>query len=121
MHVLFVHQALPAQFGPVAKWLSRSKEHRVTFVSADPRRRYGAVENIPYRYSLPPVPGTDRFWMGLYQRHLLHCGRVARAVQKRPDLKPDLIVGHSGFGPTLLLPEVLDCPIVRLLRVFHGF
>ena len=118
MHVLFVHETFPSQFGPVAKWLSRSKEHRVTFVSTDPRRRHGAIENIPYQYSPAPEPGTDRFWMGVYQRHLVHCQRVARAVRKRPNLKPDLVVGHSGFGPTLFVPEVLDCPIISYFEYF---
>jgi len=39
-------------------------------------------------------------------------------VKKRPDLKPDLVVGHSGFGPTLFLPEVLDCPILSYFEYF---
>src|ERR1043166_4310306 len=98
MHVLFVHQSYPSQFGPVAKWMARSKDHRVTFVSTDPPGRHGAIENIHYEYSPAPRPGSNIAWMSAYKRHLLHCQRVVRALQKRPDIKPDVVVGHSGLG-----------------------
>ena len=34
-------------------------------------------------------------------------------MRARPSLRPDLIVAHGGRGaPTLLLREVVDCPII---------
>jgi glycosyltransferase involved in cell wall biosynthesis len=36
----------------------------------------------------------------------------------RPDVQPDLIVGHSGFGSTLFLPELYRCPIINYFEYF---
>jgi hypothetical protein len=63
MHVLFVHQSYPSEFGPVAEWMSRSKDHRVTFVSTDPSRRRGGIDNLHYEYS--PDPGRTRRCRGV--------------------------------------------------------
>jgi hypothetical protein len=41
MHVLFVHQNYPAQFGHVAQYLAAKAGHRATFVSERPAGRAG--------------------------------------------------------------------------------
>ena len=118
MHILFVHQAYPAQFGPMAEWMARSKKHRVTFLSGDPNRWHGSIENI--RYQAPPEPRRRRMipWPQEFENKIQHCLGVVTALKKRLDIRPDLIVGHSGFGSTLLLPEVRDCPIVNYFEYY---
>ena len=37
----------------------------------------------------------------------------------RPDIQPDLIVGHSGFVSTLYLRELYDCPIINYFEYFY--
>jgi glycosyltransferase involved in cell wall biosynthesis len=44
---------------------------------------------------------------------------VLEALQARPDIRPDVIVGHSGFGSTLFLPEFYNCPIVNYCEWFY--
>ena len=44
---------------------------------------------------------------------------VYRAVKARPDLRPDLIVGHSGFGSTMFLRELLDVPILNYFEYYY--
>ena len=44
MHVLFVHQNFPAQFGHVALYLATQAGCRATFVSEKPAGRFGDVE-----------------------------------------------------------------------------
>lgn len=41
------------------------------------------------------------------------------ALKSRPDLKPDLIVAHSGFGSSLFLPYLYDAPIINLFEYFY--
>jgi glycosyltransferase involved in cell wall biosynthesis len=119
MHVLFVHQAYPSQFGPIAEWMSRTKEHRVTFVSTDPSRWHGAIENIQHAFPPDPKAGQLVPWMRDFPRKLQRCRGVVKALKKRPDVRPDLVVGHSGFGSTLFIREVLDCPIVNYFEYFN--
>src|SRR5678816_655595 len=96
MHILFIHQAYPAQFGLMAEWMARSKKHRVTFLSADPSRWHGSIENI--RYQAPPEPrrGQSIPWPQEFEKKIQHCRSVVTALKKRPDIRSGLIVGHSG-------------------------
>jgi glycosyltransferase involved in cell wall biosynthesis len=44
---------------------------------------------------------------------------VYHTLKQRPDIRPDLIVGHSGFGTTLLLPELY--PGVPIINYFEYY
>jgi glycosyltransferase involved in cell wall biosynthesis len=45
---------------------------------------------------------------------------VYTAIKARADLKPDLIVAHSGFGSTLFLRELYpDVPIINYFEYFY--
>jgi glycosyltransferase involved in cell wall biosynthesis len=42
-------------------------------------------------------------------------------VKSRPELRPDLVVGHGGRGsPTVFLPEILDCPIINYCEYYFA-
>lgn len=118
MHVLFVHQAYPAQFGPMAQWMALSKDHRVTFLTAERSRWHGAIENIQYEAAPEPKAGKMIPWLREFEGKMRNCLGVLRALRRRPDIQPDLVVGHSGFGSTLLVPEALGCPIVNYFEFF---
>jgi hypothetical protein len=49
MHVLFVHQNFPAQFGHVAAYLARRHGFRCTIVSEKAVPSGGGIEHIPYQ------------------------------------------------------------------------
>ena len=49
MHILFVHQNFPAQFGHIAAWLARHKGFRCTFVSQQPAGTSDGIERIQYQ------------------------------------------------------------------------
>ena len=57
-------------------------------------------------------------WTRDFERQLLHCRGVVQILKKRPDIQPDLVVGHSGLGSALFIPEVTDCPIVNYFEYF---
>jgi glycosyltransferase involved in cell wall biosynthesis len=45
---------------------------------------------------------------------------VYEACKAHPELQPDLIVGHSGFGSTLFLPELYPgVPIINYFEFFY--
>jgi glycosyltransferase involved in cell wall biosynthesis len=118
MHVLFVHQNYPAQFGHIADFLARHHGFRCTFVSERPPGRDGGVERIQY-----VVQGGARkenhYCSRTFENAIWHTHAVYDALKARPDVKPDLIVGHSGFGSTLFLRELYDCPVVNYFEYFY--
>ncbi|MBN2475000.1 MAG: glycosyltransferase [Pirellulales bacterium] len=118
MHVLFVHQNFPAQFGHVAGYLAREKGFRCTFVSERPAGTAGDVERIQY-HKRGGATAKNHYCSRTFENAIWHTHAVYEALKQRPDVKPDLIVGHSGFGSTLFLRELYDCPIINYFEYFY--
>ena len=120
MNILFIHDAFPAQFGRLALELTRRHGWRCSFLvqslSSCPtpsREMLEAVElhKMPLAAEHRSSDGIP--WPQIYGRWLEQCQTVHDTLRASPSLRPDLIVAHGGRGaPTLLLREVVDCPIV---------
>lgn len=117
MHVLFVHQTYPAQFGHAARHLVR-QGFRCTFVSTRPPGEDEGVRRLHYK---PQGGATDKghYCARSFENAVAHAHGVFEECRRHPDLRPDLVVGHSGFGSTLFLRELFDCPIVNYFEFFY--
>ncbi len=119
MHVLYVHQNFPAQFGHIARHLVKTLNWRCTFVSNTPPGNVEGIEKIEYKLS-GGATKHNHFCTRTFENTVWHCHGVYDALQKRPELKPDLIVGHSGFGSTLFLRELYpDVPIINFFEYYY--
>jgi glycosyltransferase involved in cell wall biosynthesis len=128
MHVLFIHQAFPAQFGRLALELTRARGWRCSFLiealSTCPTPTPAMLESL----ELHPIPidessrdHTPTPWPQIYGKFLGLCRGVYQAVVDRPDLRPDLVVAHGGRGaPTVFLPDVLECPIINYCEYYFA-
>jgi glycosyltransferase involved in cell wall biosynthesis len=125
MHVLFVHRAFPAQFGRLALELTRRYGWKCTCLIEHLSRCPSPAPEMLQQLELLPIPrptGADQSppWPQTYGR-ALEIGQAAfEAVRARPDLRPDLVVGHGGLVPTFFLREVLDCPIVDYCEYYFA-
>ncbi len=55
-----------------------------------------------------------------FENGIAHAHGVFEACKAHPELNPDLIVGHSGFGSTLFLPELFPrTPIVNYFEYYY--
>jgi glycosyltransferase involved in cell wall biosynthesis len=127
MHVLFIHQAFPAQFGRLALELTRRYGWKCSFLIKDltrcPTPTRAMLDHLElHRLVLPPeLPTQDLTpWPQIYGHYLQLCEAVFEAVRARPQLRPDLVVAHDGLGPGLFLPEVLDCPMVNYCEYYFA-
>ena len=119
MHVLFVHQNYPAQFGHVAEHLAARHAFRCTFVSEKPAGKVGKVERIQYA-ARGGATERNHYCSRTFENAVWHADGVYAALKARPDIRPDLVVGHSGFGSTLFLKELYPAaPVVNLFEFFY--
>ena len=118
MHVLFVHQNFPAQFGHVASYLARSHGFRCTFVSQMPPGRGEGVERIQYVLKGGATEQTH-YCSRSIESAIWHSHAIYEALRARPDIRPDLIVGHSGYLSTSFLRELYSCPIVNYFEYYY--
>jgi glycosyltransferase involved in cell wall biosynthesis len=120
VHVLYVHQNFPAQFGHIAGYLIREQGWRCTFVSQTDPGTVAGIRKVRYE----PVGGATRrthYFSRTFENAVAHAHGVYRALKPMKEtIRPDLIVGHSGFGSTLFLPELWpNVPIVNHFEYFY--
>lgn len=118
MHVLYVHQNFPAQFGHIAAHLVK-QGWRATFVSLQPSGNVGGIEKIQYTVTGGASEETH-FCSRTFENTIWHSDGVYRALRERPDMKPDLIVAHAGLGSALFLRELYpDMPVINLFEYYY--
>jgi len=118
MHILYVHKNFPAQFGHVAARLVAERGYQCTFVTNQPAGETAGIRRLHY----DPRGGareTTHYFSRSFENAIAHSHGVFEACKAAPEVKPDLIVGHSGFGSTLFLRELYDCPIINYFEYFY--
>lgn len=119
MHILFIHQNYPAQFGHIARHLIQSRGWRCSFVSKTPAGDSGGVRKIEYQ-TRGGAREANHYCARTFENAIWHSHGVFEACKAHPDLKPDLIVGHSGFGSTVFLPELYPgVPIINYFEYYY--
>jgi glycosyltransferase involved in cell wall biosynthesis len=118
MHILFVHQNFPAQFGHIARHLIRTLGWSCSFVSKDPVDESDGIQRIDYT-TTGGARETNHYCSRTFENAIWHAHGVFEACKARPNLRPDLIVGHSGFGSTMFLPELY--PGVSIVNYFEFY
>jgi glycosyltransferase involved in cell wall biosynthesis len=118
--VLFVHQNFPAQFGQIAAALAQRPGYRATFVSRRPPGLSGGVERIQYHLK-GGATARSHYCSRTFENAVWHAHGVYEALGARPDIRPDLVVGHSGFGSTLFLRELESCacPMLNYFEYYY--
>lgn len=118
MHVLFFHPNFPAQFGPIAHTLAKHANHQVSFVSNQGPKSIPQIQRVQYQ-----VKGgaTDKshYCSRTFENAMWNSHGIFEALKAHPEIQPDLVVGHSGFGSTLFLRELYRCPIINYFEYFY--
>jgi glycosyltransferase involved in cell wall biosynthesis len=119
MHTLFVHQNFPAQFGPFAFRLAATPGQRCTFVSSNKAGFVRGVRCLKYVTSGGATDKTHTL-SRTFENAVWHAAAVRDRLASAPEVRPDLIVGHSGFGSTLFLRDLYPgVPVVNLFEYFY--
>jgi glycosyltransferase involved in cell wall biosynthesis len=119
VHVLFVHQSFPAQFGPFAFRLVQTPGRRCTFVTQKQDGVVRGVRCVQYQLKGGATEKTH-YCSRTFENGVWHAAAVHDALAAQPDIRPDVIVGHSGFGSTLFLRDLYPgVPVINLFEYFY--
>ena len=103
----------------MARRLRREKGWQCFYVSQSPAGKDDDIERIQYRLTGGATNQTH-FCSRTFENTIWHCEAVFQALKARPDVQPDLIVGHSGFGSTLFLRELYpQAPVLNLFEYYY--
>jgi glycosyltransferase involved in cell wall biosynthesis len=120
MKILFLHPNFPSQFRNLAIVLGKDPSHQVVFGT---NRREGEIAGVfkaIYTPSREAAPQTHHYVRNL-ENAVLTAQAVYRVAEKlkAEGFFPDIIYGHSGWGPTLFMKDVF--PKAELLCYFEWF
>ncbi len=120
MNYLFIHQNFPAQYLHVIRHLVKRPGNQVYFITQPNDNYIGGVCKVTY-------PRDERANVNCHAYsiefdHAVQAGAAVAGVcrdLRNQGFKPDLIIGHSGWGETLFVKDVF--PDVPLLANFEFY
>jgi glycosyltransferase involved in cell wall biosynthesis len=120
MKILFLHPNFPAQFRHLAAALAQDKRNQVVFGTARKEGQIAGVFKAIYSTSREVRPETHHYVRTLESAVLQGQAAYRIAEQlKAQGFVPDVIYGHSGWGPTLFMKDAF--PTSKLLCYFEWF
>lgn len=123
-NLLFIHQNMPAQWRSLIPALAARAEHRLVCVSK--RRDFAppGIGRVVYEVAdaaTGPGAGAHRY-AATFDAAVRHGQQVARACEilAQNKFRPDLIVGHPGWGETLYVKEVFpQTPLLHYCEWYY--
>ncbi|SFD64394.1 Glycosyltransferase involved in cell wall bisynthesis [Bosea sp. CRIB-10] len=117
---LFIHQNMPAQFLHLCRYL-RDHGHRVVFITRNKTNHLQGVTKVSYETTRGPHKDSH-VYLRAAEDGVLHGQAVFRAIKQQlgPNFKPDIVIGHAGWGEMLLVKEAFpDVPVLSYFEFFY--
>ncbi|GBF81786.1 glycosyltransferase family 4 protein [Aphanothece sacrum] len=120
MKILFLHPNFPAQFRHVATVLAKNPKNQVFFGTKRKEVEIPGVSKVIYTPSREARRETHHYVRPL-ENAVLQGQAVYRIAEqlKAQGVVPDVVYGHSGWGPTLFIKDIF--PKAELLCFFEWF
>jgi glycosyltransferase involved in cell wall biosynthesis len=118
---LFVHQHFPGQYLHLLRHLRQDPGNEIVFISEPNENHLPGVRRVAYR---PPRGDAQGIHPAVraFDLAMLRAESVARAAASLRDLgyRPDIVIGHHGWGELLNLGDVFaGVPILGYYEFFY--
>ncbi|MDJ0949529.1 MAG: glycosyltransferase [Alphaproteobacteria bacterium] len=120
MRILFLHINFPAQFRHLATAIGSSPKNQVVYGTVTGRANFKGVRRVHYKPHREPRKEVHPY-VRPYEKAVLHgqaAYRMCRALKQR-GFVPDIVYGHSGFGPTMYVRDAF--PDARIMCYFEWY
>ncbi|AXI48447.1 glycosyl transferase family 1 [Sulfitobacter sp. SK012] len=124
MNILFVHQNMPGQYREMVQWLAAQKQHQIYFLTQ--RQKPPSFEGVETRiYKTHRRPAKDAYGLSKVWEECSANGYgailAARQIEAKEGFKPDIIIGHVGWGELTFFKELwADVPIIGFFEYYYS-
>jgi len=121
--ILFVHQNMPGQYRELIQWLAAQGGHELVFLTQrNPAPKLPGVKSVIYKPH--HTPANDAYGLSKVWEEATGAGfgaaMAARQLERQEGFKPDLVLGHTGWGELLFFKEIWpDVPILGFFEYFY--
>ncbi len=123
MNILFVHQNMPGQYRELVQWLAATKEHTIYFLTQRKNApKFDGVRTVVYKPH--HVPKKDSYGLSKVWEEgtgvAFGAAMAAQQLERREGFKPDIVVGHVGWGELTFFKQVWpDVPIIGFFEYYY--
>jgi len=124
MNYLFIHQNFPGQYRHLVRHLADDPGNRVIFITQPNENEMPGVRKVVYpkdqRRHINCHAYTVDIDRAIYAG--ANVAEVCRTLRDQQGLRPDIVIGHSGWGETLFVKEIYpDVPLLANFEFYyHG-
>ena len=121
MIYLFIHQNFPAQYRHVVEYLAGQGGHTIYFVCQKNDDEIVGVDKVTYAKAKTGPAYCHPLTVEL-DGAIRTGATVAEVCKKLRDdgIRPDLIIGHGGWGETLFVKEIFpDAPVLTYFEFYY--
>ncbi len=121
MNFLFIHQNFPGQYQHVVRYLADQPGNRVVFITQNNDNHMVGVAKVVYD---PPPVGPDGRHPFVREfddavRNGFAVAETCRILETQ-GFKPDIVIGHNGWGEILFVKDVWpDVPVLGYFEFFY--
>lgn len=113
---------MPGQYREFASWLGAKGTHEIVFLTQRRNNpKIGGVRTV--QYAPHHKPAQDAFGLSKVWEEATGAGFGAASAARKLDdegFRPDIIIGHTGWGEMLFLKQIWpDVPILGLFEYFY--
>ncbi len=122
MNILFLHPNFPGQFLQLSRYLAATGRHKVLFLSKD--QNGSKLPGVQVGMYAKPRQVTKDIhpYLRMAEEAVLEGQAVVKginALKNQINFTPDVVVGHTGWGSTLYVKDLL--PKVPLIGYFEWY
>lgn len=122
MKLLFVHQNMPGQYREMITWLVNQNCHDIVFLTQRKNMRLPGVKTLcyqPHHQAATNAYGLSKDWETAAGTGL-GAALAVRQLEREQGFKPDIIIGHTGWGELLFMKEIFpDVPVIGFFEYFY--
>jgi len=121
LNYLFIHQNFPGQYQHVVRHLADRPQNRVFFITQPNTNEMRGVTKLVYPVDEAAAGALHPFLPEFDQavRNGLGVAELCRGLEAK-GIRPDVIVGHAGWGETLFLKDVWpDVPLLGYCEFYY--
>ncbi|WP_164661984.1 glycosyltransferase family 4 protein [Tropicibacter sp. Alg240-R139] len=124
MKLLIVHQNMPGQYRELVQWLVAQGGHQIVFLTQrNPAPKIAGV--TPCIYKTHHVAADKAYGLSKVWENAAGVGfgamEAARKLERDEGFRPDLILGHTGWGELTFFKDLWpDVPILGFFEFYYN-